>query len=111
MKLSELIEGARLQLLTKAEYRDCDITGCYIGDLLSWVMGRAEPGNVWITIMSNINIAAVASLTDCACVLLAEEVTPEQEVIDKADAQGIVLLRSSKTCYQLAVELHRLTGL
>ena len=33
-----------------------EIDGVYIGDLLSWVMGKAESGNIWITIMSNINI-------------------------------------------------------
>jgi hypothetical protein len=41
-----------------------EITGGYTGDLLSWVMGRASCGNAWITIMSNINIIAVASLLD-----------------------------------------------
>lgn len=110
MKLSELIERAQLQLLTKADYDDREIAGCYIGDLLSWVMGRAGPGDVWITIMSNVNIVAVASLTDCACVLLAEDVLPEQEVVDKANAQGVVLLRSAKTCYNLAVDIHGLTA-
>ena len=39
-----------------------EINGVYIGDLLSWVMGRAEADNAWITIMSNNNILAVASL-------------------------------------------------
>ena len=33
---------------------DREIDGAYIGDLLSWVMGKASQGNVWITIMSNI---------------------------------------------------------
>ena len=38
------------------------VSGAYMGDLLSWVMGRAQENNAWITIMSNINVAAVASL-------------------------------------------------
>ena len=48
------------------------VTGGYVGDLLSWVMGRARSGQAWITIMSNINTVAVASLADVACVILAE---------------------------------------
>ena len=36
----------------------------YAGDLLSWVMGRAEPDCVWLTIMSNANVCAVAVLAD-----------------------------------------------
>ena len=48
-----------------------EIKGVYIGDLLSWVMGRAKADDAWITIMSNINIVAVASLADVACIILA----------------------------------------
>ena len=33
-----------------------ELSGCYIGDLLSWVMAHAFSGCVWITIMSNINV-------------------------------------------------------
>ena len=48
---------------------DREITGVYIGDLLSWVMGRAQSGDAWITIMSNANIVAVAALADTACII------------------------------------------
>ena len=78
MKLSELIRQLNLTLLTSKDYADREIGGCYIGDLLSWVMGRAQQGDVWITIMNNINIVAVASLTGCACILLCEDVTGEK---------------------------------
>ena len=40
---------------------DREITGVYIGDLLSWVMGRAKSGDAWLTIMSNINMKSVYS--------------------------------------------------
>ncbi len=104
MKLSELVEKENLNLLTE-EMEDRDLTGCYIGDLLSWVMGKAEPGNVWITIMSNVNIIAVATLTDVATILLAEGVIPEEDVIKKANAQGVTILSSKKTAYELALSL------
>ena len=39
-----------------------EIGGVYIGDLLSWVMGRAKADDAWITIMTNINVVAVAAL-------------------------------------------------
>lgn len=82
---------------------DREINGAYMGDLLSWVMGRAENDNIWITIMSNINIVAVASLAGVSCILLCEGVTPEESVINKANAQDIVILKSDKTAYELAV--------
>ena len=103
MKLSELIKELNLTVLTAENYTDREIGGCYIGDLLSWVMGRAKQNDVWITIMNNINIVAVASLADCACVLLCEGVSAEGEVIEKADEEGIVILKSEKTAYELSI--------
>ena len=105
MKLSELIKRLDLKLLTKSDFEDREITGGYCGDLLSWVMGKAKPGNVWITIMSNVNIVAVASLTDAACILLSENMNLEREIIEKADEQDVVILRSSKPSYILAAEV------
>ena len=61
---------------------DREVTGCYIGDLLSWVMGRAAADNAWITIMSNVNILAVASLADASCIILSEGVTVDDEIIE-----------------------------
>ena len=71
---------------------DRPVEGGYCGDLLSWVMGRAPAGGAWLTIMSNVNVAAVAALSDTACVVLAEGVIPDPPLLDKARAQGITLL-------------------
>lgn len=105
MKISELVKKLDLTVLTDSEYSDRGISGCYIGDLLSWVMGRAQSGDVWITIMNNINIVAVAALTDCACILLCEGVSAPENIVNKADEEGIIILQSEKTAYQLACEL------
>lgn len=82
-----------------------EFKGVYIGDLLSWVMGRAEADNLWITIMSNINIVAVAALTDVAAILLAEGVTLEENVIDTAREKGINILVTNMTSYELVKKL------
>lgn len=81
---------------------DREINGCYIGDLLSWVMGRAQADEMWITIMSNINIVAVASLTDVACIVLAEGVTVDENIIKTAENKGINILMSDKPAYETA---------
>lgn len=87
-----------------------EITGGYVGDMLSWVMGRAKPGCAWITIMSNQNVAAVAAMADVACVILAENVAPDDTLLKHAKERGIVLLGSSLPSYELAVGLGRLLG-
>ena len=82
-----------------------EVRGGYCGDLLSWVMGRAGQDNVWITIMSNMNIVAVASLADVGCVILAEGVTLEKSVVDTANARGVNILSSDKGAFALAAML------
>ena len=98
---------SELVMLTDETYEDREISGCYIGDLLSWVMSHAEADNVWITIMNNINITAVASLVDVACVILAEGVTLTDEVLKKANSVGIVIFSSQKSAYTLASEISK----
>lgn len=105
MKVSELIENLNLTLVTDSDYEDREINGCYIGDLLSWVMGRAQADNVWITIMNNINIVAVAALADVACILLCEDVKVDQSIIDKANSQNIIIVSSKLTAFELAEKL------
>jgi len=108
MKLSVLEKELNLKVLTVSNHEDRDVKGVYIGDLLSWVMGKAQSGNVWITIMSNINIVAVATLTDCACILLSEGVVPEQNVIEKANSQEIIILSSELSSYELSTRIGEL---
>ncbi|MBO5321142.1 MAG: hypothetical protein J6B22_00870 [Clostridia bacterium] len=85
---------------------DREVSGVYIGDLLSWVMGKANSGDAWITIMSNVNILAVASLTDCACIILSEGVTLSDEIIATAKEKGINVLSFAKSSFDAAICLN-----
>lgn len=82
------------------------IDGVYIGDLLSWVMGSAKADCAWITIMSNVNVIAVATLADVACVILAEGVTLDGEIISTAEQKGVNVLSSTLPAYELAILLN-----
>ena len=104
MKVCDIAEKLSLKPLSLAD-SSREVTGAYIGDLLSWVMGRAKSGDAWITIMSNINIVAVASLADVACIILAEGVVPDENVCATALQKGINIFTSDKTAYVLATEL------
>lgn len=84
---------------------DREIDGAYVGDLLSWVMGRAQMDNAWITIMTNVNVIAVASLADTACVILAEGVSMEEELVQTAMAKDVNILGSAEPIYETTVKL------
>lgn len=82
---------------------DREISGVYIGDLLSWVMGRASSGDAWITIMSNVNILAVASLADTSCIVIAEDVSLSEDILETAREKDINIIYSSFGIYDTAV--------
>lgn len=82
-----------------------EIKGVYIGDLLSWVMGKVCADDVWITIMSNINIVAVASLSDVSCIVLAEDVTVDSTIIETAKSKGINIFSTPLSSYDTAIKI------
>ena len=106
MTVEKLSELCSFDVCTMPE-PDKEIKGAYIGDLLSWVMGRATEGNVWITIMSNVNTIAVASLADVSCILISERVTVDDELLKTAKAKGVNVLSSKVASYETALDVAR----
>ena len=90
MRVSELQCKLSAVRLTQPE-ADGDILNWYAGDLLSHVMAKIPEGACWFTIMNNVNVAAVASLTEAACVVLCEGVAPDGQLLEKAAASGVIL--------------------
>ena len=98
MTVKELVSALNLEICALPA-PDRTVTGAYVGELLSWVMGRAEADCAWVTIMSNTNVLAVATLADVACVILAEGVVPDDQLIATANDKGINILLSKENSY------------
>lgn len=104
MTVCELAEKIGAEVLSLPD-PDRIVTGGYTGDLLSWVMGRCKEGDVWVTIMSSVNVVAVATLADPSCILISENAELLPDTREKAAAQGINLLRSAKDSFTLCAEI------
>ncbi len=102
MTVKEVAEKLDLSLLAGEDGMDREIHGCYIGDLLSWVMARASSGDIWLTVMGNVNAIAVAALTDAACIVLTESAPLDEDARTRAQQQGIPVLSTEMTAYQAA---------
>ena len=107
MKIKDLADKLNLKVLTPYD-EDKNVTGCYSGDLLSWVMSRAKEGDVWLTVMGNVNAVAVAVLTECACIVLTENASLDEQAEIKAEMQGVCFLQSDKNAYELSVEISKI---
>lgn len=106
MTVSELASALSLECLHPGD-QEREVTGAYAGDLLSWVMGRAQAGEAWITIMSNLNVASVATLVDLSCIILAEGVEPDEGFKGKFAQIDAAVYRSPFNAYELSWRLHQ----
>lgn len=104
MTVKEAIERFAFEALTLPD-PDRKIAGGYCGDLLSWVMTRLQADEAWVTIMNNINVVAVASLADAACVILSENAEVDEAFITKATEQGVNVLRSAHASFAVCAML------
>ncbi len=108
MKVSEITEMLCAKISAGESGKDNEIKGCYIGDLLSLAMSKVDEGYAWITIQTNINIVAVATLADAGCIIIPGGFVPDENTAEKADAEGIPVLTCDKSAYEVAKILARL---
>ena len=101
---AELADELKLETVNGADGKR-EITCGYAGDLLSWVMGRAPADCAWVTVMSNVNVIAVASLADVGCVILAENAELDEAALEKARAVGINVYRTAMPVFEVCAKL------
>lgn len=107
MDVKTLIEKLDLKILCGDDL-ERKITGCYCGDLLSWVMSRAQENDVWLTVMGNINSVGVAVLADVACIVLTENAALDADALKRAEQNGVIILQTEKNSYQMAAAISKL---
>lgn len=84
-----------------------DITDVFCCDLLSIAMGKAPAGSAWVTVMANVNTLAVASLTDVACVILAENAKLDDATAEKAKEQEITVFSTEEPIFRAAFSIYQ----
>lgn len=112
MTINDLAQACGWKLLAGEDGQENEVDGCYIGDLLSLVMGRAQSGNVWLTVMGNLNAIAVAALADVSGIVLCEDSALDPDAKKRAGMQGIPVYGCSPNLYQTAVSVYeQISGL
>lgn len=107
MTVRELIKLETFEVISEGDNPDRKITLPYCCDLLSIAMGRMPAGAAWVTVMSNVNTLAVASLTDAALVILAEGSVMNEEAVSKAREKGITVLATGLPVFEAALSVYK----
>lgn len=101
--VGDLKEKLGASELTKMGGDDRPVLTGYVCDLLSWVMAKGSEGMAWITVQTHLNVIAVACLHEFACVIIPEGIAVPEETIAKAEDEGIPVLSSEKTAYEICM--------
>jgi len=82
-----------------------EVTGVYACDLLSHAMAKLNSGDVWVTVHTNLNVVAVASLAEASCVVIPENIEIEKKTIERAEEKGVIFLSAcdsaARICYDI----------
>jgi len=105
MMVKDLVDKFGLAVTAGEGGLDRNVTDGYCGDLLSEIMGNAPIGCAWMTVQGHQNIVAVAVLREMAAIIITGGQSPDDETIQKADQEGIPILRWPNSSYSLAGRL------
>jgi serine kinase of HPr protein (carbohydrate metabolism regulator) len=105
MKLRELVKKFDLEVKCAADRLDRKIEGGYVSDLLSDVIANGRAGDAWVTLQVHQNIVGVASLKDLAAIIIINGRQPEENTIEKAENEGIPIMVSKMSAFELVAGL------
>lgn len=108
MKLADLIEDLSLEVKSFRDGLDKAITGAYVSDLLSDVMGNSKEGDIWITLQTHLNIVAVAGLKNLAGIIIVGGRPVQDEIIQKAEAEKVTIATTTLSAFEAAGRLYEL---
>jgi hypothetical protein len=80
------------------------IKGGYAGDFLSFVIGKAPEHCAWFTVMSNVNVCAVATLAGIGAIVLCEGVKPSEQLLEAVKTHNVNLIGTELDIYGAAVK-------
>lgn len=108
MNVSELAEKSGWRIFSQGE--DRAVESGYCGDFLSNIISRAPDACAWLTVMNNVNVAAVATLIGCACIVLCEGVAPDDAFAARAEQLGLWVLGAAENVFEAAKKVAAICG-
>jgi hypothetical protein len=108
MNLTEIVKELQLTVKTGAGFLDKEISRGYVSDLMSDVMANADEGDLWVTLQIHQNIVAVAVMKSLGGIILINGREPEEDTVQKAEAEGLPILISDIPAFELVGKLFAL---
>ena len=107
MKVSQIQEALGFVAVNLPE-DDREISSVFCCDLLSLVMSRAPADCAWVTVMGNVNTAAVALLADVSCIIVAENCAVDADMLEKVKQKDIAVFKTELPVFDAAMAVQKL---
>jgi predicted transcriptional regulator len=109
MTLGEIVKALSLSVrVSDDEQLERVVEGGYVSDLLSDVIAGSREGDLWITLQIHQNVVAVAVLNNLAGIIVVGGRDPDVETLKKAKEQGVPILVTKSTAYEVAGKLYQM---
>lgn len=108
MTVKEIVQELNLEVKSANSNLDKLVSGGYVSDLLSDVMANARKDNLWVTLQIHQNIVAVATLKELTGIVIVNGRIPEDEVIEKAEAENMPILLAKLSAFEIVGRLYKL---
>ncbi len=108
MNVQALVNQLGLEVICGENFLHHEVRGGYTSDLLSDVMGNIQDGQVWVTLQTHMNVVAVATLRDVPAVVLVNSSQPDKDMLDKAVAEGLPVLRTDLGAFEISGKIYQL---
>jgi len=103
MTLAALVDELGLEPVTAVGAQE--VKGAIASDLISSVLANADEGDVWVTIQTHQNVAAVAATQELAAVILSGGREPAAELLELAASEQVPILRTEATTFEICGQL------
>ena len=108
MKTIDLVKALDLKVYSGKDFLNAEVSGGYVSDLLSDVMGNAQEGQVWITLQTHKNVMAVASLKDLPAIIVVKGYKPDEDTIKKSEEEQLPILGTDLDTFTICGRLFEL---
>ena len=108
MKLKEIVEELGLKVVAGENNLEVDVEGGYASDILSDVMAKTKHGDLWVTNQGHQNVVALVFFKRLAGVIIAGDIKPDEEALQKAKEKDIPVLLSEMNAFEIIGQLYQL---
>lgn len=107
MKISEIVELLCAEIICGKEFIDNDVAYGFGSDLMSDVLAYVKGKTVLLTGLINNQVIRTAEMADLDAIVFVRGKKPDQDLIDLAIENNIVLLLTKDTMYTASGKLYK----